>query len=176
MNNYRFTYLLEAFLLISLGVFALVSPHFFTIGMERLLGWSFILAGVAQSLRIFKGKLSVGRSGYIFNAILYVICGIWLLKHQQMGLLSMTLVLMIFFITEGLAKFILGYQLHPIKRWHWFIVDGIFSWAMALFIWNGWPDVAYWVPGVFTGINLLSYGCSLLAFSFRTYHVTPEVN
>jgi len=175
MNNYRTIYLVEAFSLISLGIFALVSPHLFTLGLEFLLGWSLILAGFVQSLRIFKSHLPVGKVGYTLNAFLYVLCGVLLLVYPQIGVLSITMILMAFFVLEGLAKFILGYQLRPIKRWHWFVIDGIFSWSMALLIWNGWPDIAYWVPGVITGINLLSFGCSLLAFSFRTYHTSHEV-
>ncbi|MBS0647794.1 MAG: DUF308 domain-containing protein [Verrucomicrobia bacterium] len=175
MNNYRFIYMFEAFALMCLGVFAFVSPRYFTVGLEPLLGWTFLAAGFVQTLRIFKSNLTVARSGYIFNALLYVFCGGWFLANPDAGILSMTLTLILFLVVEGVAKFILGYQLSPIRRWQLFIVDGVLSWIIALAVWRGWPEIAYWVPAAITGANLIWFGFSLLAFSLRTLHMSHEM-
>jgi uncharacterized membrane protein HdeD (DUF308 family) len=162
MDTYRWTHLFEALSLILLGIFAMALPHLFTIGLEKLMGITFIFSSLVQFIRIFSDRIQPRSLLYFFIAVMYFVCGIVYLIYPTAGILSMGLILIGFLMVDGVAKIVLGYQAYPFRMWVGFILNGVLSLIMALIVFKDWPETAFWVPGVFSGVNLLFYGSSLL--------------
>lgn len=168
-NSVRHIFILEGILLIILGLIAVAFPGFTTLGFELFLGWLFLISGVIQAYRAFKLRHAPGLLGSSLNAALSIILGILLLAYPISGIISLAVLLMVYFILEGIFKIIWGFQYRKrnfIQPWGWLIFSGIVSLVMAFLIWYGWPGTAFWVIGLLFGINLIFFGASLLGVGF----------
>lgn len=152
-----------------LGVLAAALPGLSTLSVELFIGWLLIFGGVFQIYRTFKaGSHSRGFVGSLLTGLLYVVFGVLLILFPVAGMYSLTVLLTLFFLAEGVAKMILGFQLRPSPRWWWFVLNGILALIMAFIIWAGWPGTAFWVLGLLVGINMLFFGISLILLALGT--------
>ncbi len=161
IQNNRNLLLIEGILFAILGFIAIAIPGISTLSTELFIGWFILFGGLIQIYRTFKARKESGFWGSLLVSVLYIIFGILLLIYPVAGIISLTLLMMFFFLFEGIAKIIMGFQLRPLRRWGWFILNGILSLIMAAIIWAGWPGTAFWVLGLLVGINLLFFGLSL---------------
>lgn len=158
----------EGILFLFLGILAVVLPGIFTLAFELVIGWLFLIGGGVQAFRTLQNRHATGFWPSLISALLYIIIGVLLIAYPLSGILSLTILLAIFFLVEGIAKLILGFQLRPSPNWGWLIVSGLISIAMAAIIWGGWPFTAIWVIGLLIGINLVFAGISLLFWAWGT--------
>lgn len=163
LSPYRRTFLIEGILFFILGLLAVALPTLSTFSFELLIGCLLLIGGAIQLYRAFRHK----REGAdFFSSLLvgglYVLFGGLLLAFPLLGVLSLTILLTAFFITEGIAKLFLGIQLKPMRHWGWLLVNGFLSLLLAAVILSGWPETALWVLGLLVGINLMCFGIALL--------------
>jgi uncharacterized membrane protein HdeD (DUF308 family) len=83
-----------------------------------------------------------------------VIVGVLLLRHPGEGLLTLTLLLIVFFIVEGISKVIFSLTVRPFPNWGWVLASGIVGILLALYLWANLPITAVWLLGVLLGIQL----------------------
>src|SRR5512132_2871070 len=69
------------------------------------------------------------------------------------GLLTLTLLLIVFFIVEGISKVIFSLTVRPFPNWGWVLASGIVGILLALYLWANLPITAVWL-GVLLGIQL----------------------
>lgn len=156
----------EGIILVLLGIFAIILPNIFTLGIELLLGWLFLAGGIVQSFRTFQSMHAEGFWPSLIASLIAIAIGIMLLLYPIGGMITLTLLLTIFFVVEGIAKIILAIELrNQLPRWGWMLFSGILALAIAGIIWSQWPSSAYWVIGLLVGINMLFFGMSLLAIA-----------
>ena len=173
-QNNRYLLLFEGIIFSLLGLAAIALPVISTLSTELFLGWLLIFGGIVQLYRAFKGCHAPGYIGTILLSALYIIFGVLLLVFPIAGVLSITLLLTLFFIAEGIAKIILGIQLRPSQYWGWLILNGILALILAYIIWAGWPGSAFWVLGILVGINMLFFGISLIFLSCGINRIEPK--
>lgn len=152
----------EAIVFILLGIFAIALPNIFTLGIELLVGWILLIGGVIQTVRSFKAK---GKGFWLslLTGLLAIIIGVLLLFFPLRGILTLTLLLTIFFLFEGIAKITMAIQMRKqVAQWGWLLLSGILALAIAFIVWSAWPSSAFWVIGLLVGINMLFFGFSLL--------------
>lgn len=167
LQKNRTLLIVEGVIFTLLGCLAVALPGLFTLSMELLIGWLFIIGGLVQGYRSIKSIHSKGSVFSLIVALVYLAFGVYLLAYPLAGIISLTLVLTFFFIIEGISKIILGFQMRPLSQWIWFIISGLISLAMAYIIYAGWPGTAFWVIGLLVGINMIFFGLSLLFFGMN---------
>lgn len=161
VQNNRNLLLIEGVLFAILGFIAIAIPGISTLSAELFIGWLIFFGGLIQMYRTWKTRHESGFWGSLIVSLLYILFGILLLIYPIAGVISLTLLMMFFFLFEGVAKIVMGFQLRPLRRWGWFILNGVLSLIMAAIIWMGWPGTAFWVLGLLVGVNLLFFGLSL---------------
>lgn len=155
----------EAVLFILLGIIGIVIPQFFTIGLELLVGCLLIGGGIIQLIRLFQDKDAPGFWGTFFGAIFSLILGALFLIYPVAGVLSLTYLLILYFLLDGFAKIYFSMQLKSFQNWGWILFSGLLSLALAVLIITGLPGSATWVLGLLVGINMLFFGFSLFGFA-----------
>lgn len=155
----------EAILFIILGMIAIALPQFFTIGLELLIGSLLIAGGIIQFIRLFQAKDAPGFWGSFFGAIFSIILGALFLIYPIAGILSLTYLLILYFLIDGAAKLYFAYQLKSFQNWGWILFSGILSLALAALIFSGLPGTAIWTLGLLVGINMLFFGFSLIGLA-----------
>jgi len=162
ISQHKGFFIFESLMFIFLGILAIALPGFFTLSVEFLIAFLFIIGAIVQLARIFQVEGAGSKTVTAISAIIYAVIGILLFAYPLIGILSITLLLAILFFAQGLIQLYIGFTSQFVKRWGWWIFSGIISIALALIIWAEWPTSAIWFIGILVGVNLLFYGFSLL--------------
>ena len=81
------------------------------------------------------------------------------------GVLTITLLLGSFLLTEGVFELILASRLRPQQNWTWVLGDGIITLLLGAMIWFQWPFDARWLLGTLVGTSVLFTGISRIMLS-----------
>jgi len=87
--------------------------------------------------------------------------------------LSLTLLLIVFFIMEGVATimYALDHRRDLPGRWGFMLASGIVDLVLAAIIYAGLPGTAAWAIGLMVGINMLFGGGALIGLALHARHV-----
>jgi uncharacterized membrane protein HdeD (DUF308 family) len=157
--------LAEGVILMLLGVLAILLPQIATLGATILIGWLFLASGVLGLVATFSVKGAPGFWWSLLSAVLAIAAGIVLLVWPMSGALSLTLVMIAFFIIEGVVTimYALEHRRELSGRWEWMALSGGVDLVLAALLLAGYPATAAWALGLMLGINLLFGGMALLA-------------
>ena len=88
-----------------------------------------------------------------------------LLVWPVQGVVSLTLVLIAFFLVDGIVSIVLAveHRRQLSGRWGWILVSGIIDLVLAGIIFAGLPGAAAWAIGLLFGIDMVFAGASLIA-------------
>ena len=160
-------YLIQGALMILGGILALVYPIVSSVAVIFFLGWLLIIAGIVQGISLI-GATNVPHFWLqLISVALFVVVGLLFLRNPAEGLLTLTLLLIVLFMVEGISKVILSLTIRPFPNWGWVCVSGVISIALALYLWASIPVTAVWLLGVLLGIALISEGTALAYLAWQ---------
>ncbi|MBS0268328.1 MAG: DUF308 domain-containing protein, partial [Proteobacteria bacterium] len=109
----------------------------------------------------------------LFSALIGIAAGLVLLFWPISGVISLTLVLIAFFILEGIASilFALEHRAELPGSWWAMLLSGIVDLVLAGLIFFGLPSSAGWAIGLLVGINLIFGGCALSAMALQARNI-----
>ena len=92
-----------------------------------------------------------------------------LLGSPLVGALSLTLVLIAFFLIEGVVSimFALDHKRELSGQWGWMLMSGIVDLVLAALVFGGLPSTAAWAIGLLVGINMVFGGSALIAMALH---------
>lgn len=159
-------------LLIVLGILAIALPTVSTLFVETWAAVILISAGAAKLVYAFQTRDQGGFIWKLLLSVLYVVTGVMLFLSPLTGILTLTLLLGSFLLTEGVFELILAFRLRPQANWGWVLFNGIITLFLGAMIWFQWPSNAPWLIGTLVGVSVLFTGLSRLMLSFSS-HSTP---
>ena len=162
-------YLAEGIILLALGFIAIVVPPLATLAVTILLGWLFLISGVVGLVTTFWMRRAPGMLWSLVSAILGIAVGAMLLTSPLSGALSLTLVLIAFFVVEGVVSimFALDHKREMSGQWGWMLMSGIVDLVLSGMILAGLPSTAVWAIGLLVGINMMFGGSALIAMAMH---------
>jgi uncharacterized membrane protein HdeD (DUF308 family) len=124
----------------------------------------------------FRMRQAPGFGWSLVSAILGIAVGIVLLLWPLSGVLSLTLILIVFFVIEGVASimFALEHERELSRRWGWMLASGIIDLILATIILAGLPGTAAWAIGLLVGINMVFGGAALIAMALHAREIDPR--
>jgi uncharacterized membrane protein HdeD (DUF308 family) len=162
-------YLIQGALMVVGGIVALVYPIISSFAVVLFLGWILIISGVLQAISLIGAQHVPHFWLQLVSVVLSVIIGVLFLRHPGEGLLTLTLLLIVFFMVEGISKAIFSLTIRPFPNWGWVLASGIIGVLLSFYLWASLPITAIWLLGVFLGIQLICEGAALgyLAWQVR---------
>ena len=169
LHQHWVLYLVEGVVLLILGLAAVVIPPLATLAVTMLFGWLFLLSGVMGLITTFWMRQAPGFWWALVSAVLGIVVGALLLALPVSGAFSLTIVLVAFFIIEGVASimFALDHKRELSGRWGWMLVSGIVDLVLGAMILAGLPSTAAWAIGLLVGINMVFGGTALIAMALH---------
>lgn len=168
INEHWALFLIEGIVLVILGAVAILVPALATITFTILIGWLFLISGVVGLITtLWMHKRVPGFWWSLLSAIIGIVAGLVLLLWPLSGLFSLTLLLIAFFIVEGIASimYAIEHRNQLSGRWGWMLLSGIVDLILAAIIIAGLPGTALWALGLLVGINLLFGGVALIGMA-----------
>jgi uncharacterized membrane protein HdeD (DUF308 family) len=157
-------FLAQGVIMTILGVLAVIWPELSTVAVGVYVGWLFLLSGAVGLVTMFFAPAVSAFFWSLFTAALSLFVGILLLWHPVQGAISLTLVLIAFFIAEGvfqIAAALTHREAFP-DSWGWMLASGIADLILAALIISGWPGTAAWALGLIVGVNLITSGLAII--------------
>ena len=147
------------------GFLAICLPLASSIGIVIVLAWLILFAGIAHLIFAFQGQSVGGFLWQLLLAIAYGIAGIYMLMNPLLGVISLTLVLAVFLLFEGVLELALYFRIRRVRHAGWVLFDGIVTLVLGILIWAQWPSSSIWVIGTLVGISLIFSGISRFMLS-----------
>ena len=158
--------LTQGIVMMALGFLAVVEPNVATLAVSIFVGWLFFIGGIFRTLWVWRSRAMPGFAWSLLTALLAIVFGLILIFRPLAGALTLTMILVAFFILEGITAIVLAVQHRAhLRSWGWVLFSGIVDLLLAFLIWAGWPSSADWAIGLLVGINMLFFGLSLVMTS-----------
>ena len=161
--------LIEGIILALLGAAAIVIPQVATLAVTILLSWIFFISGVVGLITTFMMRQAPGFWWSLFSAVLAIAAGVALIGWPVRGALSLTILVIVFLILEGIATimYALEHKRELSGRWGLLLVSGIVDLLLAAILLTGLPNTATWALGLLVGINMLLGGGALIGLALH---------
>src|SRR5215510_10934312 len=118
-------YLVQGGLMILAGILALIYPVVSSFAAVFLLGCVLIVSGIVQGISLIDARDVPHFWLQLVSVVLSVIVGVLLIRHRAAGLLVLTLLLLVYFMVEGISKVIFALTIRPFPNWGWLLASGI---------------------------------------------------
>jgi uncharacterized membrane protein HdeD (DUF308 family) len=168
-------FLIEGIILVVLGLLAVAVPMVAGLAVTILFGWLFLISGIVGLITTFALRHAPGFWWSLLSAVLGILVGGWLLIQPAFGLVSLTYLLIAFFIVEGVATvmFALEHRGALSGRWGWMLASGIVDLFLAVVILAGLPGTIAWALGLIVGINMVFGGASMIGMALAAHAEMP---
>jgi uncharacterized membrane protein HdeD (DUF308 family) len=169
-------FLAEGVLLLVLGVAAIVLPLVATIAVAFIIGWLLLMSGIIGLIATFRMRHAPGFWWSLVSALLAIAAGVVLLRWPLSGALSLTMILTIFFVIEGVASifYALEHKRELSGRWGMMLASGVLDLVLASIIFLGLPGTAAWAIGLLLGINLVFGGSAIISMALVARNSAPR--
>ena len=101
VKRYSLWYLLQGVLMVVAGVLALVYPLLASVTLIYLLAWVLIISGAVQAIGLIGARHVPHYWLQLISVVLAILIGVLLLRQPESGLLIMTLLLIVFFMSRA---------------------------------------------------------------------------
>jgi len=176
LHEHWVLFLVEGVVLLVLGAVAIVIPPFATLAVTIIFGWLILFSGVVGLVTTFYMRHAPGFWWSLISAALAILVGGMLLARPITGALSLTLVLVAFFVIEGIATimYALDHKRELSGQWGWMLASGIVDLFLSAMIFAGLPSSAVWAIGLLVGINMIFGGTALVAMALHARNAAPR--
>lgn len=166
--------LTEGIILVVLGAAAILVPPLAGLAVTIFLGWLFLVGGIVGLVATMSARQAPGFGWALLSAIVALLAGGVLLWNPLQGLLTLTYVLIAYFIVDGVLMiiFAIAHRRELSGRWEWLMLNGVIDLVLAAIILSGLPGSFAWALGLLVGIDLVFGGCSLIAMALAARHPT----
>jgi len=176
LHEHWVLFLVEGIVLVVLGLLAIVLQPIATLAVEILFGWLFLISGIVGLVTTFWMRQAPGFWWSLLSAVLGIAAGIVLLARPVSGVLTLTLILIVFFTIEGVTSimYALEHKRELSGRWGWMLASGIVDLIVAGIILVGLPGTAAWAIGILVGINMVFGGSALIMMAMHAREIDPR--
>jgi uncharacterized membrane protein HdeD (DUF308 family) len=144
------------------GVVAIGSPLITGVAVAVFVGFLLLASGITQIIHAFKSKQwGTGFWGTVIG-LLGVVAGLLMIFRPLVGLVTMTILLAIYFLADGISEIIAAFRIKPDQGWGWVLFNGIIAVLLGFMIWRQWPVSGAWAIGLLVGIHILITGWSMI--------------
>jgi uncharacterized membrane protein HdeD (DUF308 family) len=176
LHEHWVLFLAEGIILVILGALAFIAPVLATQFVEAFIGWLFLISGIVGLFTTFWMRNAPGFGWALLSALLGIVAGAILILQPATGVLSLTLVLIVFFIVEGITTimYALDHRRELSGRWAWLVASGIIDLILGGIIFVGLPGTAAWAIGLLVGINLVFGGVAMIVMALNARDINPN--
>jgi uncharacterized membrane protein HdeD (DUF308 family) len=163
IRTYWVLFLAQGVTIMLLGVLAIIWPQISTLAVDLYVGWMLLVSGLIGLVTM---NIAPNVSAFLWSLItaaLSLLVGVLMLWNPIEGAVSLTLVLLAFFIVEGVFQIAaaIRHRYALPDSWGWLLMSGIADLVLATMIIRGWPATASWALGLIVGINLITSGLAI---------------
>src|ERR1700730_10282629 len=169
-------FVVEGVVLLVLGLAAVIVPAIATLAYAIVIGWLFLIMGAVGLATTYWMRHAPGFWWSLVSVVLAIAVGVALRGWLCRGEVSLTLLLIAFFLIEGIASimYALEHRRELSGRWSFMMMSGIIDLILGGIIIIGLPETATWASGLLVGINMLFGGGAWIAMGLHAKSLDPQ--
>ena len=148
-------------LVLILGFASLLSPLASATVAATLVGIFLIIGGVVRLVGGIRSD-AAGRIWAVILGVVMVVGGTGMFALPAIGVLSISLLLAIYFLADGIIEIFAAFRLKPARGWSALLFSGIVTLLLAWLIWSQWPLSGAVAVGVLVGVRLIFAGATMI--------------
>ena len=153
VKRYSLWYLVEGVLLVVAGVLAIIYPVISSGAVVFLLGWLLIASGLLQGLSLIGARQVPHFWLQLISVILAILIGFLFLRDTTQGLMTLALLLIIFFMMEGISKVVFALTIRTLGL--------AFAGPLAMIVGSFASDEVRWKETIIFAVAMTAF-CILL--------------
>ena len=103
VRRYSIWYLIQGVLMVIAGIVALIYPFVSSVALVLFLGWILIISGIVQGISLIGAQNVPNFWLQLVSAVLSIIVGVLFLRRPGEAVVTLALLLIVFFMVEGFA-------------------------------------------------------------------------
>lgn len=161
VRRYALLYVSEGVLLALAGVLAIIYPLVSSAAVALPLGWLLIVTASVQAMILF-GLRALPHFGFqMISVAIALLVGLLLLRDPQQAQQTLTLLVIIFLVLQGVSRLVFGVTIRPFAGWQWVAASGVLGIFLAAVLLASLPDPATWLVGLLVGLELIGEGAAI---------------
>jgi uncharacterized membrane protein HdeD (DUF308 family) len=162
-------------LFVGFGVFAIAEPFVAAIALNTLIAWLLIFVGIVHLMAAFQGHTGTSIAWKVLIGAAYIVFGGYLLLHPVIGVTSLTLLLAVLFLVEGVLSIMLWWKTRAAGGASWILLDALVTLLLGGLIYAHWPSSSVWAIGTLVGVSMIMSGMSRIMLSLAARKVAGAV-
>lgn len=163
MKNTWIFFVLLGLLLIIGGAVALNFPFEVSLLAASFIGAMFLIGGVVETWLGYSVKTDPNRGWHVVSGLMSVLAGGFILFNPLAGVVSLTLLLAIFFVVSGIVRLVVSFSLRQSPFFWATLLSGAASVLIGALILGNFGDAAVTFLGLVLALELLFEGAGLVA-------------
>ncbi|UVC11264.1 HdeD family acid-resistance protein [Rhizobium sp. TH2] len=160
-------YLIQGALLVVAGMLAIIYPLMSAVAVVVLIGWLLMFSGIIQAISLIGAKHAPHFWLQLISAILAILVGFLFVREPGQGLVTLTLLLIIFFMIEGVSKIVFALTIRPMPQWGWVLASGLVGVILSVLLLAFLKVTAIWLVGLMLGVQLISIGAAIANMAWQ---------
>lgn len=156
------------------GVFAILVPVAASISAAIVAGWALLFGAVSRLFAVFRADRASERVTHLVLGLLYLVAGLYLLLFPVSGTITLTIVLVAYFLASGAVQLVSAIQARGSGNMAWGVFLGLLSIVLGVMIWADLPSSAAWAIGLLIGIQLVFAGTDLIMIAWAARNLTER--
>lgn len=145
------------------GILSIGSPAVGGAAVSVLIGFAMLIGGVGRTVGAFQaGSFGQGALALI-GGILTFVAGMVLVTRPGVGMASLTLMLGVYLLVDGVSGTFLAFHVRPEKGWGSMLFSAVLGVLLGIMLLKEWPLSGVWAIGTLVGVNLLFTGFSIIS-------------
>ena len=151
------------------GVLAFLNPFAASLAAEAVAGAAFLTAGAMQIWLAVTDTSQTKGNRWLSGGlgVVLVLFAVSLVLNPLAGLVTLTVLVALFFTVIGALRVALAWHMRPAQGWGWLMAAGVMSLILAALIVLSLPGGALGLLGLFLGIDLTVGGAVTLGLAWR---------
>jgi uncharacterized membrane protein HdeD (DUF308 family) len=155
------------------GILAIVLPLTFSFAIAFVIGSLVLVGGIAHLVFAFHTRGLGGFLGHMLLCAIYEFAAICLLANPLLSVISLSLILAVFLILEGILEFGLYFRMRRFPHSIWVLIDGIGTLILGILLVKQWPPATPEVVGALIGASLMLSAISRIILSLAVLTFRP---
>lgn len=167
VRRYSLWYLVEGVLLTLAGILAMVFPLISSTAAVLMLGWLLIFSGALQAINLISARHVPHFWLQLAAVLLSLIAGFLILRDPLQSLAILTLLVLVFFMLEGMSKIVFALTIRPLPIWSYVLASGVVGVLLSIFLLVNLPETAVWLVALLIGVQFIAIGVPLALMAWR---------
>jgi len=162
-------------LFVILGMLAIAEPMLAAVALNTFIAWLLIFVGIVHAMVAFQGHRGMSIVWKLLVGAAYIFLGGYLLAHPILGVATLTLLLAVLFLVEGVLDLLLWWKMRTVRGGSWILVDGLVTLLLGGMIYAHWPSSSVWALGTLVGVGFIFSGITRIGLSLAVRKVAGNL-